>query len=48
MIHIFAFLQFFSEIREMTLNNLRGRKKIFDLRFREVYKHLINPANDVF
>ena len=29
MIPILAFLQNFSEIREMTLNDLRGRKKIF-------------------
>ena len=44
MIPTFAFLQIFSDIREMTLNDLRGRKKIFDLGFREVNKHLIKVA----
>ena len=47
MIPILVFLQNFSEILEMTLNDLRGRKNFFDLGFREVNKHLINPVSDV-
>ena len=39
MIPIFAFLQIFSEIRKMTLNDLRDQKNLFDLGFREVNKH---------
>ena len=39
MMAILAFLQNFSEIREMTLNDLRGQKILFDLGFREVNKH---------
>ena len=44
---ILAFLQNFSEIPEMTLSDLRGQKILFDLGFREVNKHFINPASDV-
>ena len=47
MMPILAFLRNFSEIREMTLNDLRGQKILFDLGFREVDKHFINPASDV-
>ena len=44
---ISAFLRNFSEIREMTLNDLRGQTNFFDVGFREVNKHLINAASDV-
>ena len=47
MMPILAFLRNFSEIREMTLNDLRGQTYFFDVGFREVNKHLINPESDV-
>ena len=31
----------------MTLNDLRGRTKIFDLGFKEFNNHIINPASYV-
>ena len=46
MMPILAFLQNFSEIREMTLNDLRVNKFVFDLGLREVNKHLRIHASD--